>query len=559
MANIFDKPPAPGDENFTDVDAGLLMSPKLTPPSPLRGYDMNVAPVETVEQPGILSRLNEWDKTALGNALMGTSEIGPNGEIINKDGLLARAPIPKDTVPGLGLEAAHNMLLGDPGVKPELDAQGNVVQGVGAPGDPGLPVPGAEGAMYDKKVGSTTTSTSTKERTPAAIKAEADAQKAAQDKIKAIEDEKLAVEELGKAQADHDVASAKADAVWNNAEASAIADARADITNYMAETDAKIAELAAQKPETFWGDKTGSDKIMAAISIGLGAMGQAMLGSGENVGMTLLKRRMDEFDAGQKRKFDVALKDIDNRRLNVSTKMQLMGQLNQEYSARKLAARAQVAAELGRGIANAKTAQTKAALGQKQAQVMQDAAKMRADSEAQYATQRNKTVQEDITKKVQQMPGMTRSGEPMNGEQSKNLGFYNQMRLSLENTKGIDDTSPEVRDALKQYSRDMQALVAAGGIPVGGKVVDYASLKGYGTALDNLKQRNPDAYNYVYNMNLFIKNKLRKESGAAIGADEYMSEFNTYTPSMNDSNKEILQKRKSRYQAAMDMYRGTGL
>jgi hypothetical protein len=56
----------------------------------------------------------------------------------------------------------------------------------------------------------------------------------------------------------------------------------------------------------------------------------------------------------------------------------------------------------------------------------------------------------------------------------------------------------------------------------------------------------------------WIRAKLRKESGAAIGKDEMVQEYNTYFPQVGDSPEKLAQKAESRRVATLGMQKSAG-
>lgn len=69
---------------------------------------------------------------------------------------------------------------------------------------------------------------------------------------------------------------------------------------------------------------------------------------------------------------------------------------------------------------------------------------------------------------------------------------------------------------------------------------------GSGTAAELNKNLTPEAQEYFQQATDWVRAKLRKESGAAIGAQEMLSEVSTYFPLPGDSPKTIANKARSR-------------
>lgn len=155
--------------------------------------------------------------------------------------------------------------------------------------------------------------------------------------------------------------------------------------------DNRITEFANQKNETFWGSKTEGDRIAAAVSVGLGSLGQALLGSKENVGMALLKRNMDEFANNQQAEYNRQLKGIENQKLSIDQKMDAKKMLKMNFDAQSLAATEKVKAALGQAVQLAKLPEIAAKAQKMQADLDASASLKRADIFKDYAETR-KTV-----------------------------------------------------------------------------------------------------------------------------------------------------------------------
>lgn len=69
---------------------------------------------------------------------------------------------------------------------------------------------------------------------------------------------------------------------------------------------------------------------------------------------------------------------------------------------------------------------------------------------------------------------------------------------------------------------------------------------------------NPTQQRYKQAADDWIRAKLRKESGAVIGADEMAAEYNTYFPQPADSPELIAQKAQARRQAEAQIMQSAG-
>ncbi len=119
-------------------------------------------------------------------------------------------------------------------------------------------------------------------------------------------------------------------------------------------------------------------------------------------------------------------------------------------------------------------------------------------------------------------------------DESKNAGFYQRMS--------------SVSEMLNRYERN-------------GKPTEYTSMVGGIPVIGQYLQRGamtPDQAQYRNAAMAWIRAKLRKESGAAIGEDEARSEYETYFPLPNDKPDVIEQKRQLRKIAEDEMRLSAG-
>ncbi len=102
------------------------------------------------------------------------------------------------------------------------------------------------------------------------------------------------------------------------------------MTKEMADVDAQIERLKAVEFKNFWADKGTEQKIAAAIAVGLGAIGAGLSGTGQNVGLQMLNRAMDDDFKIQEANYNKALKQIELSRLNVDQKNKLIDNLEKQ-------------------------------------------------------------------------------------------------------------------------------------------------------------------------------------------------------------------------------------
>lgn len=325
-----------------------------------------------------------------------------------------------------------------------------------APDNPAQPVMIQETSEDNTTTSNSSTSTTTKERSPETIQAEREAQIAADAQKAAIGEEAKAAEAEGLAKADLDEANNDAIVQVETAKIQARQESLAEIQNKITQRDNLAAELANAKPETFWGSKDASDRVSSALSIGLGSFGQAMLGSGQNIGQVLLERQMDEFSRNQDRKYQARVKQIDSMSTSISEKRALLGETDLVFDANKVAALAQIQGRLGRAQTMAKTASVKAGIAQRVAGVDQKMAELKMNQASKYEQTVVANEGENVVKRL--------------SKSNKALDVRENVEQAKQFDKGLTDLSAvrsEIATGLKQLknpniSREEKLQIAAG-------------------------------------------------------------------------------------------------
>lgn len=451
----------------------------------------------------------------------------------------------------------------NPLIQPELPPPGTVVpSGVspvlpeGLPTDapvvaPELPpAPLVTTTQSTDNTQNTSTSTTSQERSQATIDAEAESDAAADAKIQALEqqaaaDAKLIQEEDKLKEADNRVI-----AEVEQAKADARQESIFELQDTIAKKDALAAELTNYKPETFWGSKETSDKISSAIAVGLGSFAQSLTGSGQNVGMVLLQRQMDEFDRNQKQKYDAKVKQIENMNLTIGQKRQMLQEADLVFDAQKTASRAQIQATLGRGMTMAKTASVKAALGQKVAQVQQDKAKIDMEQASKYEQRITSNESNNLVKRMQtstQSGGPTGTGKALTEGQAKARLAYADVAATKASLKGLDvnkvTLSPEYQAYMKEKRADSKLDAAPFGL---GFIIQGPRNALVGSPDEVVAKKNPELIAMDRAIDAWTRGIIRFKSGAAIAVKEFGEERDQYWPTLGDTPESAKVKERNR-------------
>ena len=140
---------------------------------------------------------------------------------------------------------------------------------------------------------------------------------------------------------------------------------------------------------------------------------------------------------------------------------------------------------------------------------------------------------------------LTKAGKPTETE-SNAAGFANRMLAAqsitqkFETVAGSPGTLESIYKAIPLIGDKIPAILpeSVKGVPLGGYT--------------------PERRQYLQAANNFIRANLRKESGAAIGADEWLEEFKNYFPQLGDDPDTIKQKQGFRDILTKNMVRTAG-
>ncbi len=430
---------------------------------------------------------------------------------------------------------------------------------------------GVSPETVDKVVGKTTTATSQQTESQATKDAAADLEQASVASKAASQLEMEAADKQGEIEAKTNQESNEVISHVENARALAQQDNRAKFEQDIRDIDDKFTELKNYKPETFWGSKDTADKIASALSIGLGSFGQALLGSGQNVGMVLLQRKMDEFDRNQQTIYNAKLKEIEGMKVSFNMKRQLAQDAEKTFDATKLAGIAQVQSVNAKGAAMAKTMQTKAGIAQRQTKLDADMASKQAEIAAKYEAKSTTTNERDVIEKVKLTAGMGKDGKPL-----KLTDKQADARVALSSVvtanQSIGKLDPKAEYAMimsspyQQYlsdSRKRNSLGSTGGV---GKAVGGLWDVLNGSPAENLANgtllganADPAAAKYEDAAQAWTRGVIRYKSGAAIAHQEQQDERDTYWPVIGDSPDILARKRKSREELEVAMREAGGL
>lgn len=404
--------------------------------------------------------------------------------------------------------------------------------------------------MISQKVGSDSTTTTYRTQSPETAAAVSDLV-AAGDMAKAAE--------LAKADSDIKVAEleAKRDSELSSeiskikeAQAAGIQKAKLEAETAVQEyvTTAKL--LAQEKPETFWGSKSAADVVMASIAVGLGAYGQALTGSGQNIGMVLLERQMSEFEKQQEVQRQNKIKQIETMKASVDDKVKLLDRVNLEYDAKVAAAGEKIKSQYAQILQMAKTPGTQAAAQKNIAAIDERLAAKQIEIAQKYESETTKRAERDVFEQIKNTSN-TRDGKPLTEGQTKARMAFGDMYEADKQllAAGGDNivSSPGYNAAV---ARNNFANLGYGGATIG----TFANaLTGYTPSKSLVGSGYEKEAAYYDAARAWTRAAIRFKSGANIPVREEGDEFKTYFAQPGDTPEITANKAKLREALAKSM------
>jgi hypothetical protein len=397
---------------------------------------------------------------------------------------------------------------------------------------------GYRAPVTQEKIGTEAVSKSQKEMPEQTKTALTDIEASGQ-RLKAAEvQERQGLAEEQKAQSDLDKKVAETTAKWKLAEADRIRQENNTIAKLLNDADMRQAELAKMERKDFWGSQTEGQKWATALSVGLGSFGQALTGSGQNVGIKILNSRIDQFNRIQDQQFEQKKKEIEGLRISASKRQEAIAALEKEFDARKLSEISKIEEELKPRIAAAKTPQMQAKLTQTYEAMQQQKARSIADIADKYAAQtsenRTTEIYRQVSGKASYLPPNVEAAKAGQQWVTMATAFQPMQEQFKQNKKAFD--TPETRNYYASMLGDEAAAsVSQFGGELASKAIDsiatdLSSVFGdkTGMAQARFAEANPEAYNFFQRQRQLAAGLIRGDTGAAITAEEWRLAYDMY-------------------------------
>lgn len=318
----------------------------------------------------------------------------------------------------------------------------------------------------------------------------------------------------------------------------------------MTAIQARRAELEKVEPKSFWQKADTGSKIGMAIAVLAGGIGQGLSGARTNAAVEAMNRAIDMDLAQQNKMIDRQLASLDQRKMDLKDKQVLQNRLLAEYDVRKSAALGQARRMLERAALGTQNAQSKAILQQKLAEI--DSSLLQADQELQEKLAGRVTQQMMVgggPAQPQQAQGGGETKESayqalaaslpagstplkLNEVQSKSAAFLLRNERNAQQLEDIEkQMTPEEFETLKDAVSTFQSDVAATQVPGIGPVLEVAGIYLGKTPKERFEKALPGKGGKYYQaLKQFANDQVRAVSGAAIKADEEMTEMIKFMP-----------------------------
>ena len=335
-----------------------------------------------------------------------------------------------------------------------------------------------------------------------------------------------------------------------------------EIQQKQAALDSQIEAFKNQAPESFWGSRSTANKVGLAISAALGAVGSALSG-GPNAALQIINSQINDFVNQQTRRQKQQLSAIEQGRAGVQDARSARQRINQEQAALKIAALERINLQTEQLLARTNSESAIAKLQQLQAGVQAEAAQTRADIEKDFAA----TTTTDVTEQLVRQTaggGLTDAGKPQTQGQLEAEGFLDRAEPALQQAENIEaliaqdpEKLADLQDNMTSVlrSKNVESIPVVGGILSGLMATEAQQAAGDTLFPGSQVEEGPE---FLAAATDFIRTVLRKESGAAIAADEFNQEYSRFFPVKGDTPESLRQKQRARRTAIRALRREAG-
>lgn len=199
-------------------------------------------------------------------------------------------------------------------------------------------------------------------------------------------------------------------------------------------------ELLKKEPKSFWQKADTSDKLLMALSVLVGGIGQGLSGSRTNAAIDAMNRAIDLDLQQQNKLLDRQLKGLDQKKMDLTMKSQIQNRLLNEMDARKGAALGHARRLIERASLSTQNAESKAILQQKLAELdqsmLEEDAALQEKLAGRITTQTVVGGSPDQTQSFEQLPKDVQSAVKIVSDKNSNIvAIRNEIASALDDLK----------------------------------------------------------------------------------------------------------------------------
>lgn len=348
----------------------------------------------------------------------------------------------------------------------------------------------------------------------------------------------------------------------------AISKAEADLKTRISE---KEAEIAAMEPKSFWQKADTGDKILMSLAVILGGIGQGLSGSKTNAAAAAMNNAINEDLKLQQDALNRKIGALERTKAGIGEIARAKEEAGIEFKQRKTKALDIMKMNLDQLKSQTTNINTLAAIDQQNANIEKTKAALKADIDAhtkkfaENKVTRDEELNRIDPKTLDKMPPQEQAataqalgkmnmrrvygvGQDLKGEKAKSANLLNKNADNLQELEQLEEKlTPKQFAALKDAIQHVVNRAERKSAPVVGGLFSAIETGVRGSPAEYMEEAVPGIGGRYYNLMLnLVNDQTRFESGAAIGASEFVSTMEKYFPTATTTPEGAMQLRSAR-------------
>lgn len=301
-----------------------------------------------------------------------------------------------------------------------------------------------------------------------------------------------------------------------------------DIDNTLSLVEEERERLAGMSPKGFWKSADTQNKILMALSVMMGAVGQGLTGAKSNAALDMMNNVMDQHLNSQTALINRKFNALDKKAGSIKAKQDLAKQRIAAIEGQKKAIVDQLARTVEGLNFTTQNAQAKAKLQELLVSIDQERTKQ----------------DEDSFKAVNAM--LMAEGAPIKKDEAKAAKWFEQFNPALARVEELEDSIGP--GALAEVGRILEQADKEADIPFVGDVIGSIRTATGGTVPESAMAvlEDPRVIEYIVTVGGFSNAVLRDESGAAISVEEIRKGIDRFFSKPGETKKSLDTKRHNR-------------